>query len=89
MDENSFKLLSELPLNVIQIGDLIDFSFTLNSLEKIEDDMLIVEMSASYNGFSSLLFCGVPQVTITGDETLRAKMYGSTYDKVFEGISVN
>ncbi|XP_075259394.1 uncharacterized protein LOC142351164 [Convolutriloba macropyga] len=86
LDQNSFQLLSNLVENRITIGDLVDFSFVLTAKEEIVDDVLIVEMSASYNGFSSLLFCGVPEVE-TSDKTVSYARYGSTYDAVFEGIS--
>ncbi|XP_063715400.1 uncharacterized protein LOC134842831 [Symsagittifera roscoffensis] len=86
LDQNSFQLLSTVVENQITIGDMINFRFTLEAKEDIVDDILIVEMSASYNGYSSLLFCGLPTVH-TSDDTMKYSRFGSTYDTVFEGIS--
>ena len=46
----------------------------------------LVEMSASYNGFSSFLFCGKPVMRTTNDFMQRNyNMWGSTYDSTYDG----
>ena len=86
LDQNSFEVL--LPFNddtdhTITIGDKISFRFTLTAHEDdIVDDVLLVEMSASYNGFSSLLFCGEP--TVDADISALPRLWGTTYDPTYQ-----
>ena len=88
LDQNSFQLFSAVQLNTIKIGDILEFRLTLTPQESFaEPDTLIFEISASYNGYSCLIFCGDPKITFK-NTVFPFSRYGVTYDQVFEGISV-
>ncbi|XP_075254815.1 uncharacterized protein LOC142346190 [Convolutriloba macropyga] len=87
LDQHAFKVTTPGFTDYkVKIGDQIDFEFEMTAKQNITDDILIVEMSASYNGFSSFLFCGKPVMRTTNDFMQRNyNMWGSTYDSTYDG----